>query len=130
MKITSFHPSHFAALRPHLQLRTAHERATPEYLAVLAAEPSITVWISGRPMVVAGVLGECELWGHFDAEVTPHRFALFRAAKRFLSTFGWLYANVPMGFAPGCRWLEHLGFAHTRVIHLVGERYQRYERAI
>jgi hypothetical protein len=123
MTITDFHPSHFGAIRPQWFEREFVKRVTPEYLAGLAAEPSKTLWIKGRPMACCGVLGGCELWAYIDAEIRPFRFTLYRAATKFLSDYGWLYANVSRVAEP-CNWLEHLGF--TRIER--GTEQLRYER--
>ena len=129
MKITPFHPSHFAAIRPNYIEREVVDRVTPEYLANLAAEPSCTLWIDGRPMAVAGVIGDCEIWSLVDEEIRPHKFTLYRAAKKFLGEFGWLFANVDNRLNEGCRWLEHLGFQRVGVRERGGRHFIRYERA-
>ncbi len=128
MKVTPFHPSHFAAIEPMWFQRDNVARVTPEYLANLAAEPSETLWINGRPMACAGVVGDCELWSLIDARIRPHRFTLYRATRVFLAKFGWLYANVDGTYHEACNWLEHLGFARTGFRAIAGRRCLRYER--
>lgn len=128
MKITDFHPSHFAAIEPMWFQREIAGRVTPEYLAGLAAEPSATLWINDRPMACAGVLGSCELWSLIDARIRPYRFTLCRQARVFLAKFDWLYANVDGQYHEACRWLEHLDFARTGVRSRDGRHIIRYER--
>lgn len=128
MNLTPFHPSHFAAIKPMWFQREIVSRVTPEYLANLAAEPSSTLWIGGRPMAVGGVLGNCELWSLIDEGIAPHRFTLCRAARKFLSKFEWLYANVDGQYYEACRWLEHLGFDRAGNRAIGGRHIIRYER--
>lgn len=128
MKITAFHPSHFSAISPPWFQREIASRVTPEYLANLAAEPAKTLWIHERPVAIAGVLGNCELWSLIDERIRPYRFTLARAAREFLSTFEWLYANVDGQYHEACRWLEHLNFERVGIRARDGRHIIRYER--
>ncbi len=130
MKITPFHPSHFGAIEPPWFQREIVARVTPDYLAALAAEPSSTLWIGGRPIACAGVLGGCEVWSLIDANIRPHRFSLFRAAKIFMSEFSWLYANVDGQYYEACNWLEHMGFVRKGMRAISGRQQIRYERTV
>jgi hypothetical protein len=123
MTITRFHPSHFGALSISRRHREVLARVTAEYLAALAAEPSITVWFDGLPVACGGVVGGCEGWAVFDEKRAPrHSFAIVRAARRFLSTFGFVYVNCARPV--DCRLPERLlGFEERRyhggaLIHL------------
>jgi hypothetical protein len=130
MIVTPFHPAHFAAIEPMWFQREIAARVTPEYLANLAAEPSSTLWINGRPMAIAGVLGNCELWTHIDARIGAHKKSLVLAARQFLDRFGWLYANVDGQHREACRFLEHFGFARVSARRTGDAMRLRYERVM
>jgi hypothetical protein len=94
VKITAFHPSHFGAINPDYRFRELVESVTPEYLAALAGEPSITIWCEDVPVAVGGVSGGVEGWALFDAErARRHKFAIIRAIRRYIATFPYLYVN-------------------------------------
>lgn len=126
--VTPFHPSHFGAISPPWFQREFCGRVTAEYLANLAAEPAQTLWIGGRPMAIAGVLGSCELWSLVDEHIAPYRKTLLAQAKLFVERFEWLYANVDGQYREACNFLEHLGFERTGA-RRAGEQVRiRYER--
>lgn len=129
-QVTPFRPSHFGAISPPWFQREFCSRVTADYLANLAAEPSETLWIGGRPMAIAGVLGACELWSLVDERIVSHRKTLLSVAREFIGKFGWLYANVDGQYHEACNFLEHLGFERTGA-HRAGEQVRiRYERRL
>jgi hypothetical protein len=130
MKITPFHPSHIGALKPAHRFRDLLARVTPEYLAGLAAEPSITVWCENIPVACGGILGQCEVWAVLDEQRgRRHKFALVRAARDFLKAYPFAYMNceVPID----CKLpVKLLGFV-TRGHQDRGERcYIHLERVV
>lgn len=69
--------------------------------------------VDGRLVACGGVV-ETELGAHLWAVLAREApmLVVHRAVRRFLSLFAAidLHATVEAGFAPGCRWLEMLGF--------------------
>lgn len=129
MTLTEFHPSHLGALRPLWRSeRRLLAGITRERVAALAGAPGVTLWVEGRPIACAGVLGDVELWAVFDQSCNRHTFTLLRAARQFLNRFGWLYARVDQEFRSGCRLLEVLGFQNTGPRKLAGRVRMQYER--
>lgn len=129
IKVTPFHPAHFGAIKLSWQYEEVLKRATPEYLAALAAESSITIWCDGVPVVCGGVVGECEAWAVFDAERAPrHKVSIVRAIQRYVTTFPYLYVNCERPYE--CKLPEKLlGFTerHGGAVRS-GKRYIHLER--
>lgn len=126
IRVTPFHPSHFGAICPRVPAE--HREVTPEYLEALAHEPSITIWCDGAPAVVGGVAGGVEVWAAFDAErAREHKFAVLAAVRRYLDSFGFLYAN-----ARTCeeKFLRHLGFVRRGSTHRSGQVLSHFERVV
>lgn len=126
--VTQFHPSHIGALAPRWDVRDRLREISPEYLAALAAEPSITIWCDGAPVVCGGVVGHCEAWGVFDERRSKrHAHSVTRAVKRYLATFPYLYANCDRPV--DARLLLWLGFDERGLAWRNNQQLIHFERA-
>ena len=105
---------HLAALDPvHIQGR---ETATLEYGEILeAGGRAYTMLDGGRVIACAGILDAGPigswLWSYLDQRTGRAMLRFHRVALELIrSHAGPLRAATAAGFAPGCRWLEMLGF--------------------
>lgn len=117
MTIIPFSPEHAGAL--DIQAAQVHYLSvmTPQFLSNLERlGPAYSAIIDGRLMGSAGILdtglGTGVLWALVHKDAGRHFVPLFRAVQRLktLVRLRRLEATVEVGFAPGCRALELLGF--------------------
>lgn len=97
---------------------------------------SLTAWDDdGRVLITGGVMAvdnTCgTLWAVLSAHAGCRMLAVHRGLSRFLDSQPQrrIEATVEAGFAPGCRWLELLGFefeGHMRGYGDNGETHERY----
>lgn len=135
MIVEAFRPFHVDLLRAQgvqqAQLgEISHVPAT--YETVL---PGLTAREGDRIVMCGGIThyapqrGIC--WALVSQDAGRHMLFLTRAVRRFIGTYPWrrLEATVEETFAPGCRWVELLGFefeGRMRGYGMNGETYLRY----
>jgi hypothetical protein len=77
---------------------------------------ALTALEGDKVLMCGGVIprfpGVGEVWALLSSDARWHLVALTRATRRFLGTQNYrrLEVTAEAGFAPGCRWLEMLGF--------------------
>lgn len=127
MIVEPFNAEHLGAMT--LQPRQAYLRefVTDEYLQMLmAGEVARTICIDGHVVACFGVvtvptIGRM-LWCFFAENTGQHFVRLHRFATRFVQAHErpFLHATVEIGFEPGQRWLQMLGFTFVNVLERYG----------
>ena len=116
MRLDEFRPWHLAAMDP-LGLRpVVRGTATLEYGQLVdGMGPAYTLFDGERVVACGGIsmglsLGNW-IWSYIDEGAGRHMIALHRVASRLIAENPIrLRAATEVGFSPGCRWLEMLGF--------------------
>lgn len=89
----------------------------PATYATVPPGQSLTARDGDHILICGGIIpkhsprhGEC--WALLDTQAGRHMFSLTKAVARFINMQRWmrLEAAVEAKFAPGCRWVELLGF--------------------
>lgn len=116
----SYVPASFAGLR------------RPPGVAMTALEGDRIVLCGG---IIPNGPGLGVLWAVLAADAGKHMLWLHRGVRRFLTLERWrrIEASVEEGFAPGCRWLELLGFEYEgrmRAYGPHGETHVRYAKVL
>lgn len=111
---------------------------TEDYaLALAAAGPAITATVDGEPVACCGIaraqFNTGVLWGFVGESAGRNMLRLHRAASRFIGALPMtrIESTVEQGFAPGCRWLELLGFESEGLMRKYGpdgSNHLRYAR--
>lgn len=109
-----FKPEHLARLRVQASQLTEIGLLTPPVAAALAARDAWT-FADGEEVICCGGIVEHKggwvLWSAVSAEVGARLISLTRIAQRYLALNSMrIETGVRIGFSPGCRWAELLGF--------------------
>lgn len=109
-----FKPEHLSALRVQPAQVMELPSITHEIAAVISQHDAWTFIDANEPLLCGGVVpyqGVGVLWAAVSGQVGTRMITLTRMAKRYL-TFNQLRmeTGVRIGFEPGCRWAELLGF--------------------
>lgn len=112
-----FKPFHVELLRAQgVQGAQAREVSLVPPEGVQIQGPALSGFVGDRILICGGIQvfypGHGTVWGLLAEEAPPYLAAIHYGVKRFLTARSWvrLEASVEKGFAPGCRWLELLGF--------------------
>lgn len=124
-----FKPDHLARLRVQTAQITEIGLITAPIAEALAARGAWT-FADGEEVICCGGIVEHQgvwvLWSAVSAEVGTRLISLTRIAKRYLALNSMrIETGVRIGFSPGCRWAELLGF---KVDGFDGPEHHRYVR--
>lgn len=99
--------------------------------------PALTVMQGDSVIICGGIVTQHPNYGILWAVLSPlaraHMLFLTRGTRRFIDCYPMrrLEATVEQGFAPGCRWLDLLGFRYEGDMPGygdLGETHQRFGR--
>lgn len=136
MNVIPFEPAHIERieLQPSQQYVISH--ICVEYLKYLQLQgPAATAEHDGKILACAGVsfqgFGMGVLWAFVSKDAGKHFVRLDRATRRLLelAKLKRIEAAAEASFAPGCRWLELLGFEREGLMRAYGpngEDHMRY----
>lgn len=109
-----FKPEHLATLAIQPAQVMELPSITPAISAVIASHDAWTFIDGNEPLLCGGVVpyqGAGVLWAAVSVQVGTRMITLTRMAKRYLTLNSIrVETGVRIGFAPGCRWAELLGF--------------------
>jgi len=140
MNVIAFEPKHVyqMKLQSH-QMRLVSQMAL-EYIEVLRTlGPAFSGEVDGRIIVCGGIAtqfpGVGTMWACLSQDSGPYFVRLHRCGKRLMESLSLrrIEASTEADFAPGCRWLEMLGFqseGRMRSYGLNGEDHIRYARVM
>lgn len=126
MNVIPFRAEHFWALEP--QAAQAHVRGyvTPDSIAALEGESSLTAMAGDRPMCCFGWFPtyptKAVMWAILSKDIGPHLLSMTRIARSVLSSLPYkrMEMDVACEFEQGHRWARMLGFT------LEAERLRHY----
>lgn len=114
MIATPFKPEHLARLRIQPAQAIELPLLTPQIAQVIAHHDAWTFLDADEPLLCGGVVpyhGMGILWAAVSGQVGARMITLTRMAQRFLALNQLrIETGVRIGFTPGCRWAELLGF--------------------
>ncbi len=118
MMLEAFRPEHLRAMKVQPQQQAELQEVDDDYLAWLAAAgPCVTIRDGDTIVACGGVIDWQEgssLWSFLGENAGRHMHAVVRAARRLIEVSRLpIMAEVDLGFGPGCRLLELLGFRHV-----------------
>jgi RimJ/RimL family protein N-acetyltransferase len=99
--------------------------------------PAGSAEVDGRIIACAGIaeqgMGIGTLWAFVAQDAGRHFVRLDRCTRRLLTLISLrrIEATVEVGFSPGCRWLELLGFQFEGILRKYGQNgldHWRYSR--
>lgn len=115
MKVEDFKPEHLTRMR--LQPHQAVSVTDTRYVELLAQSGECYTVSVGETVLLCGGIAKGlwetgTLWAFVSADIGRHFLGIHRATARLLTLAGLprIEASVEVGFSPGCRWLELLGF--------------------
>jgi RimJ/RimL family protein N-acetyltransferase len=122
MDIRPFHVDHLKGMQLQPSQADRAHLLTPEHLEFLAGLDAYTVFAGGRPVASCGLFdiwpGRAMAWAFIAADAGRHLLGITRAVQRYLDLKAprrcELY--VDLGFEPGYRWAEMLGFEREGVL--------------
>lgn len=124
-----FKPEHLAALRIQPAQAIELSAITPQIALVIAHHDAWTFIDLDEPLLCGGVVpyqGFGVLWAAVSGNVGARMISLTRMATRYLALNSLrVETGVRIGFEPGCRWAEMLGFTREG---LDGSEHYRYVR--
>ena len=140
MNVIPFEPKHVREMKMQShQMRLVSQMAF-EYIEVLGGlGPAFSGEVDGRIIACAGIAtqfaGMGTMWAILAQDSGPYFVRLHRCGKRLMESLGLrrIEATTEADFAPGCRWLEMLGFqseGRMRSYGLNGEDHIRYARVM
>lgn len=116
MNAQPFKPDHLASLRIQPAQVTEIGIITPAIAAELAQRDAWTFTDGDEVLLCGGIVksqvgGVFVLWAAMSADVGARLIGLTRIAKRYLALNAVrIETGVRVGFTPGCRWAELVGF--------------------
>lgn len=109
-----FKPEHLAALRIQPAQAIELPLITPQIAAGIALHDAWTFIDGDEPLLCGGVVpyqGVGVLWAAVSGQVGARLITVTRMARRYFTLHSSrIETGVRIGFAPGCRWAELLGF--------------------
>ena len=143
LRVEPFRPYHIELIRAQgvqgAQLREVS--LVPAACANLLgpAGPALSAFAGERVLLCGGIVIDTtgkvgSLWAVLSMQAPRHMLALHRGVVRFLDIHRYLRrleTTVAKGFAPGCRWVEKLGFRFEGEMPgygVDGETHLRYGR--
>lgn len=138
MQVEPFRPIHLDLLRTR-GIQPSQVSHVPVSYASFARPPgpALTAMDNGNVILCGGIClmapGMGLLWAVLAHDAGHHMLRLHRAVRRFIDSepIRRLEATVEDGFAPGCRWLDLLGFEFEGTMRGygdAGETHLRYAR--
>ena len=138
MKVIPFRPEHIGLMNLQEHQRLVISSLTMPYLSqIISAGPTLSAVVDDRVIACAGIaspgLGIGTLWAVVAKDAGPYFIRLDRCVRRFLEIpkLRRIEASSEVDFAPGCRWLELLGFQSEGIMRKYGpngEDHMRYAR--
>lgn len=138
LEVTPFQPFHLELLRAQ-GVQGSQSRVLSHVPAGYASVhklpgPAMTAFDGERVILCGGIctigpkMGV--LWALLSARAGNRMLSLHRCVSRFLQTepLRRLEASVEKGFAPGCRWLDLLGFKYEGDMLAYGDDGETHER--
>lgn len=137
MRIVPFQSWHVLSMELQDHQLARMEGITTEYLAKLARSgPAFSAVDDEEILACAGIAeigGPATLWGFISRHAGKRMLRLDRSVRRLmeLKHYPRIESTVPVGFKPGCRWLERLGFVLDKPIadYVQGETHLLYVRS-